>query len=157
MIKCVHGNFICPVLYQFSPSFLGLLFNPKLVYCSPDSSGEYSSGSWRVVLIITAILIAVIIITIVSAAMVAHWDKIRCRCAKKKNSSTGRKSITVQARNNWCENVNIPGSPFRSRIFSVCAPPPPPPPPPQYVMLPPVTEHVPLHSKSLCENMARAL
>ena len=28
--------------------------------------------------------------------------------------------------------------------------------PPQYVMLPPVTEHVPLHSKSLCENMARA-
>ena len=31
------------------------------------------------------------------------------------------------------------------RIFSVCAPPPPP-----------VTEHVPLHSKSLCKNMARA-
>ena len=27
---------------------------------------------------------------------------------------------------------------------------------PQYVMRPPVTEHVPLHSKSLCENMARA-
>ena len=30
------------------------------------------------------------------------------------------------------------------------------PPPPQYVMRPPVTEHVPLHSKSLCKNMARA-
>ena len=39
------------------------------------------------------------------------------------------------------------------RIFSVCAPPPPP---PQYVMLPPVTEHVSLHSKSLCKNIARA-
>ena len=36
----------------------------------------------------------------------------------------------------------------RFRIFSVCAPP--------YVMRPPVTEHVPLHRKSLCENMARA-
>ena len=33
-------------------------------------------------------------------------------------------------------------------IFSVCAP--------QYVMCPPVTEHVPLHSKSLCKNIARA-
>ena len=33
-------------------------------------------------------------------------------------------------------------------IFSVCAP--------QYVMRPPVTEHVPLHSKSLCKNIARA-
>ena len=32
----------------------------------------------------------------------------------------------------------------------------PPPPPPQYVMLPPVTEHVSLHSKSLCKNIARA-
>ena len=31
-----------------------------------------------------------------------------------------------------------------------------PPPPPQYVMRPPVTEHVPLHSKSLCKNIARA-
>ena len=29
-------------------------------------------------------------------------------------------------------------------------------PPPQYVMLPPVTEHVSLHSKSLCKNIARA-
>ena len=28
--------------------------------------------------------------------------------------------------------------------------------PPQYVMLPPVTEHVSLHSKSLCKNIARA-
>ena len=27
--------------------------------------------------------------------------------------------------------------------------------PPQYVMLPPVTEHVSLHSKSLCKNIAR--
>ena len=35
-------------------------------------------------------------------------------------------------------------------IFSVCAPPPPP-----YIMRPQVTEHVPLHSKSLCKNMAR--
>ena len=33
-------------------------------------------------------------------------------------------------------------------IFSVCAP--------QYVMLPPVTEHVSLHNKSLCKNIARA-
>ena len=37
------------------------------------------------------------------------------------------------------------------RILSVCAPPPP-----QYVMLPPVREHVSLHTKSLCKNMARA-
>ena len=35
------------------------------------------------------------------------------------------------------------------RIFSVCAP-------PQSVMRPPVTEHVPLHSKSSCKNIARA-
>ena len=28
--------------------------------------------------------------------------------------------------------------------------------PPQYVLLPPVTEHVSLHSKSLCKNIARA-
>ena len=28
--------------------------------------------------------------------------------------------------------------------------------PPQYVMLPPVTEHVSLHCKSLCKNIARA-
>ena len=28
--------------------------------------------------------------------------------------------------------------------------------PPQYVMRPPVTEHVPLHSKLLCKNTARA-
>ena len=28
--------------------------------------------------------------------------------------------------------------------------------PPQYVMLLPVTEHVSLHSKSLCKNIARA-
>ena len=34
---------------------------------------------------------------------------------------------------------------LKNRIFSVCAP------PPQYVMRPPVTEHVPLHSKSLCK------
>ena len=27
--------------------------------------------------------------------------------------------------------------------------------PPQYVMRPPVTEHVPLHSKSLCKNHVR--
>ena len=33
-------------------------------------------------------------------------------------------------------------------MFSVCVP--------QYVMRPPVTEHVPLHSKSSCKNMARA-
>ena len=33
-------------------------------------------------------------------------------------------------------------------IFSVSAP--------QYVMRPPVTEHVPLHSKLLCKNIARA-
>ena len=33
-------------------------------------------------------------------------------------------------------------------IFSVCAP--------QYVMRPPLTEHVPLNSKSLCKNIARA-
>ena len=31
-----------------------------------------------------------------------------------------------------------------------------PPPPPQYVMLPQVTEHVSLHSKSLCKNIARS-
>ena len=36
-------------------------------------------------------------------------------------------------------------------IFSVC---PPPPPPSTYV--PPVTEHVPLHSKSSYKNVARA-
>ena len=34
------------------------------------------------------------------------------------------------------------------------SPPPPPPPPVRYA--PPVREHVPLHSKSLCKNMARA-
>ena len=28
--------------------------------------------------------------------------------------------------------------------------------PPQYVMRPPVTEYVSLHSKSLCKNIARA-
>ena len=28
--------------------------------------------------------------------------------------------------------------------------------PPQFVMLPSVTEHVPLHAKSLCKNIARA-
>ena len=32
-------------------------------------------------------------------------------------------------------------------IFSVCTP--------HYVMHPPITEHVPLHSKSLCKNMTR--
>ena len=32
----------------------------------------------------------------------------------------------------------------------------PPPPPPQYDMLPPITEHVSLHVKSLCKNMASA-
>ena len=39
---------------------------------------------------------------------------------------------------------------FQNRygIFYVCAP--------QYVMLPPVTEHVSLHSKSLCKNIVRA-
>ena len=42
----------------------------------------------------------------------------------------------------------------KMRIFSVCTTPPPP--PPQYVMRPPVTEHVSLHSKSLCKNIARA-
>ena len=36
------------------------------------------------------------------------------------------------------------------RSFSVCAPPPPPPPPPQ------VIEHVPLHKKLSCSNMACA-
>ena len=36
-----------------------------------------------------------------------------------------------------------------NRIFSVFAP-------PQYVMHPPVTEHGPLHSKSLCKYIARA-
>ena len=41
------------------------------------------------------------------------------------------------------------------RIFSVCAPPPPPPHPPVCYDAP-VAEHVPLHSKSLCKNMARA-
>ena len=35
--------------------------------------------------------------------------------------------------------------------FSVCAPPPPP--PVRYAL--PVTEHFTLHSKLLCENMAR--
>ena len=34
-----------------------------------------------------------------------------------------------------------------SDLFRLC---------PQYVMLPPVTEHVSLHSKSLCKNIARA-
>ena len=37
-------------------------------------------------------------------------------------------------------------------LFRLC---PPPPPPPQYVMQPQFTEHVPLHSISLCKNMAR--
>ena len=38
-----------------------------------------------------------------------------------------------------------------SDLFRFC------PPPPQYVMsLPPITQHVSLHSKSLCKNMARA-
>ena len=36
----------------------------------------------------------------------------------------------------------------KNDLFRLC--------PPQYVMRPPVTEHVPLHSKSLCINMARA-
>ena len=42
---------------------------------------------------------------------------------------------------------------FTNRILSVCAPPPPPP-PVRYA--PPVTDHVPLHSKSLFKNMAGA-
>ena len=56
-------------------------------------------------------------------------------------------------------NVGVAGSIFTGQIcfrwliifsdlFLLC--------PPQYVMLPPVTEHVSLHSKSLCKNIARA-
>ena len=36
-----------------------------------------------------------------------------------------------------------------SDLFRVC-------PPPQSTVCAPVTEHVPLHSKSLCKNIARA-
>ena len=54
---------------------------------------------------------------------------------------------------NFLEVQNVQGAqtemtPFLD-LFSLC-------PPPQYVMRPPVSEHVSLHSKSLSKNMARA-
>ena len=51
------------------------------------------------------------------------------------------------------ETGTLNGAGKRSNQFfysrSVC-------PPPKYVMRPPVTENVPLHSKSLCKNVAHA-
>ena len=60
---------------------------------------------------------------------------------------------------NWCWLTNWCNAYFRVNKFSLGSfpfvlPPPPPPPPVRYAA--PVTEHVPLHIKSLGKNMARA-
>ncbi|XP_063727379.1 uncharacterized protein LOC134854910 [Symsagittifera roscoffensis] len=55
--------------------FSVFLFSGVRVSASPDSSGKYSAGSWRIVLIITGVLIGVVAIVIISAALVAHREK----------------------------------------------------------------------------------
>ena len=63
-------------IYLTCISFLFLLlFLPLSGRCTPDSSGRFSAGSWRIVLIIAAILVAIIIFTIISATLVAYWGR----------------------------------------------------------------------------------
>ena len=77
-------NFQNSIYFMSIFYLLSLLFLPLSGRCTSDSSGRFSAGSWRIVLIIAAILVAIIIFTIISATLVAYWG--RCGNLFKRNN-----------------------------------------------------------------------